>query len=139
MARRFPVGFLHPEGGIMSLAMTVVLLMQFAFPMTLSVRITAAGTREPLPIAYVRVQRFGVMVQEAVAPDGRVEIPDLTAGRYTITVEAAGYDTAYAEVNLPVDSLSTIELRPRNRPQPNPSHSTSAGEGIRRLFHKLFR
>jgi len=119
--------------------MTVFLLLQFAFPTTLSVRVRAAGTHEPVPIAYVRVERLGVLLQETVAPDGRVEVPDLAAGHYTIVVDAPGYDTSYAEVNLPVDSLSMIELRPRNRPRPNSSQSGPSGQTIRRLFHKLFR
>jgi hypothetical protein len=119
--------------------MTVFLLLQFAFPTTLSVRIRAAGTHEPLPIAYVRVEKFGVIVQEAVAPDGRVEVPDLPAGRYTIVVDAPGYETSYGEINLPVDSLSMIELRPRNRPQPNSSPTGPSGQIFRRLFRKLFR
>ena len=123
----------------MSLTMMVFLLFQFVFPTTLSVRIRAAVTHEPLPIAYVRVERFGVLLQETVAPDGRIEVPNLPDGRYTIVVDAPGYETAYSEINLPVDSLSTIELRPRNRPRPNSSHSGPSGQTIRRLFHKLFR
>ena len=119
--------------------MTVFLLLQFAFPTTLSVRVRAAGTYEPVPIAYVRVERLGVFLHEAVAPDGRVEVPGLTAGRYTIVVDAPGYETSYSEVNLPVDSISMIELRPRNQPRPNSSHSGPSGQTIRRIFHKLFR
>ena len=119
--------------------MTVFLLLQFAFPTTLSVRVKAAGTQESLPIAYVRVERFGAIVQEAVAPDGRVEVQGLPAGRYTIVVDAPGYETSYGEINLPIDSLSIVELRPRNRPQPNSAHAGPSGQAIRRLFHKLFR
>src|SRR6267142_6322682 len=114
--------------------LTVFLLLQFAFPETLSVRIRAAGTYEPLPMAYVRVERLGVVLQEAVAPDGRVEVPNLPAGHYTIVVDAPGYETAYSEVNMPIDSLSMIELRPRNRPRPNSSHTGPSRQTIRRLF-----
>ena len=119
--------------------MTVFLLLQFVFPTTLSVRVTAAGTHDTVPIAYVRVQRFGGFLQETVAPDGRVEIPDLPAGRYTIMVDAPGYEMSYSEVNLPIDSLATIELRPRIRPRPGTSRSGPSRQTIRRLFHKVFR
>jgi hypothetical protein len=120
---------------------TVFLLLQFAIGTTLSLRVTQAGIHQPVPVAYIRVQRHGLMLQELVASDGRVEVPNLAAGTYTIIVEAPGYETSYSEISLPFEPFSVIELR-QKVPRPNSpqsGQSTQPGQAIRRIFHKLFR
>jgi hypothetical protein len=126
----------------MGTTLTVFLLLQFAFGTTLSIRVTKAGTHEPVPVAYIRVQKLGVMLQEVVAPDGRAEVPNLASGPYTLIVEAPGYETSYSEISLPLESFSRIELRQKLLPRPNSSKSgqpSQPGQAIRRIFRKLFR
>src|SRR5947209_7477378 len=99
----------------MNCMITICILLQFAFSTTLSIRIRAAGTL-PAPMAYVRLEKFGVVLEDGVVRDGRVEFSNLAGGRYTIVADAPGYETSYTEVSLPFDSFSTIELCAKKAP-----------------------
>src|SRR5216110_562164 len=110
----------------MHFAIASVLLMQFVFSETLNIRIHAAGTHEPVATARVRIEKLGFTVYDVPARDGRVAVANLVPGRYTIVVDADGYETSYSEVTLPGDSFSWIDLHP-SVPKPLRPQSSASG------------
>jgi len=75
------------------------------------VKVTA-GNEVP---AVVRVQLriLSAIVREAFPSEGRFEFLNLAPGRYTIVVEAPGYETVTREVDVPGEWLTVLELQPR--------------------------
>jgi hypothetical protein len=123
----------------MSLTLAGFLLLQFAFATSLHVRLSAAGTHAPVAGARVRLEKLGVPVGEIVMFDSKAEFLSLAPGRYTVVVDAPGYQKYHAELDLPWDSFSFIELRPDNEPRNNTPHlDNPSGQSIRRFLHKLF-
>ena len=108
----------------MTSTLALILLLQF-FPATpVNVRLTVAGTHDPVALALVRIEKLGITVFQAMAYDGRADFPSLASGSYTIVVDAQGYDTAYSDVTLPGDSFVFIGLHPK---EPAPVRPQGAG------------
>jgi Carboxypeptidase regulatory-like domain len=122
----------------MSSAIAIILLLQF-FPATnLNVRLTVAGTHDPVAFANVRIEKLGITVFQATARDGRAEIPSLTSGSYTIIVDAPGYDTAYSDITMPGDSFLFIGLHPKDPMPIRPQGANTKGSATwwSRFFHR---
>ncbi len=77
-------------------------------PSLLGGRVLIAGTRTPLAGAAVEISRDGAPVSTLVTgADGSFESPGLPAGRYTVKVEAEGYEPfASSEELLPSERVS---------------------------------
>ena len=69
------------------------------------------------PVVWLRLERFGVTVQETFLRDRRFEFPVFAPGPYTIVAEAPGFETVNQSVDYPLQHFTLIELNPqRNRP-----------------------
>ena len=74
------------------------------------IKVTADG--EVPALVRVQLKLLSVTVGEAFPRDGRFEFLGLVPARYTIVVEAPGYETVIREVDVPGEWLTVLELRP---------------------------
>src|SRR5437762_12244738 len=121
----------------MHTVMTIFLALQFVFTSNLDGRILAAGTPETVPVTRVRLERLGFTIQEVYANDGRFQFRDLVPARYTIIVDAPGYETSTSDVILPGEAFAFIELRPKGAPLPGKPEQLVPSGTFRRLLQKL--
>jgi tetratricopeptide (TPR) repeat protein len=63
------------------------------------------------PVVRLRLQMFGMTIQETFSRDRRFAFSNIGPGRYTILADAAGYDTVSQTVDLPWEQFTVIELR----------------------------
>jgi tetratricopeptide (TPR) repeat protein len=61
-------------------------------------------------VVRVRLERTGITVRDVFLRDNRFELRDLPGGRYTLIVDAPGFESSRQEVNVPADWV-TVELR----------------------------
>ena len=72
-------------------------------------RVAAADTEEPIRDAIVDITELGIRLVSDAA--GRVDLPDLPVGRYTIRAEASGYSVTEGALRVPgeADFLVLLE------------------------------
>ena len=119
-------------------AMVFVGLFQFMIGGHLDIWITGAGSHQPLPSAHVRLVKLGVTVEDVSRLEGRMQFSNLTPGRYTLIVDAPGYETNYSDVSVPEDFVAMVDLRPRQAPAQAVAERPGPANPIRRLLRKLF-
>src|SRR5262249_51760573 len=73
----------------------------------------AASADSPV-IVRIRLEKFGVPVQELVPNENRFEFMNVEEGRYMLIAAAPGYRTVQQEIMVPGDHPS-IELQPDSR------------------------
>jgi tetratricopeptide (TPR) repeat protein len=59
----------------------------------------------------LRLQRFGMTIQETFSHDNRFAFSNISPGRYTIVADTPGYETVSQSVDFPWERFITIELR----------------------------
>src|SRR5437870_3710253 len=67
------------------------------------------------PAIRIRLQKFGATISETSPREGRFEFSNIGSGRYTLVVDAPGYETVYQNVDLPGEWFTFIELLPKQR------------------------
>jgi tetratricopeptide (TPR) repeat protein len=75
-----------------------------------SIRSTSKGA-SPANVR-VQLQKSGMTIQETYLRESGFEFSNIERGRYTLIVEAPGFETAVEDVDVP-SSWPVIELRPR--------------------------
>lgn len=63
-------------------------------------------------VVRVRLQRFGITVQEKFSTDGRFQFWSIAPGPYAVVVDAPGFETAYTSLEIPAESFILIGLQP---------------------------
>jgi tetratricopeptide (TPR) repeat protein len=84
-----------------STASSCVALAQFSSTLHGTVSITASVA--PPSFVQVRLERYGMTIQEVHPRENRFEFRNVEEGRYTLIAEAPGYETSFVEVNVPGD------------------------------------
>ncbi len=79
-----------------------------------------ADTAAPAVVVRLRLEKFGVTIQETQSSDRRFAFWNVGPGRYTIVADAPGYETVNQNVDFPWEQFAVIELRP----QPNAAGRT---------------
>ena len=69
------------------------------------------GGGDPRAVVRVQLKRLGTTVQEAYPREGRFEFLDLAPGRYTLVVEASGYESVIRDVDIPGEWFTIVELQ----------------------------
>ena len=78
------------------------------------VRVRPGVDYDPVAIT-IRLEKFDVVLDEMITRGNRFEFSNRGSGRYTIVVEAPGYETVYQDVDVPGEWFTLIELRPTQR------------------------
>jgi tetratricopeptide (TPR) repeat protein len=85
----------------------------------------------------MRLQRFGMTIQEMSLHENRFEFFNVEEGRYTLVADAAGYKTVIEDINVPGES-PVIELHPQRkavqRAEAVPVWDLKVPESARRQF-----
>jgi hypothetical protein len=66
-------------------------------------------------VIRIRLEKFGATISETSPREGRFEFSNIGSGRYTLVVDAPGYETVYQNVDLPGEWFTFIELLPKQR------------------------
>ena len=69
------------------------------------------------PFVRIQLQQFGRTIQDIVLRESRFELLNVEEGRYTLIVDALGYQTVQLDVNVPGES-PIIDLQPRRNAMP---------------------
>src|SRR5215813_9092491 len=81
-----------------------------------TVRMTANGV--PYTAVRIQLQKFGMPIQVTFLRESRFEFWNIETGRYTLIIEAPGYDTVRQDIEVPGE-WPIIQLHPqRNTAQP---------------------
>ena len=69
-------------------------------------------------IVRVRLQRFGMTIQEVVQTNGAFQLWDIEPGNYTLSVEVPGYETTLQDVRVPGEWVVVNLRSPRSAVEP---------------------
>src|SRR5215813_13734181 len=129
-----------------AVTMTVLVSLSLSFSVALAQRfgqdlqgmLTVRGGGAPPRFVVLRLQELGATIQETVANDRRFAFGDLGPGRYTIVVEAAGFEKASVDVDFPYEGFVMIQLAPlrpeTGRAETVPLSQLAIPESARRQF-----
>jgi tetratricopeptide (TPR) repeat protein len=93
-----------------------------------TLRGTVKATGGPPALVRIRLEMFGLPIQELVPRENRFEFLNVEEGRYTIIAEASGYETVRQGINVPGD-WPVIELHPK-RDAVQPAETVSVSDLI---------
>ena len=102
----------------LSLLSARVTAAQGTFAGTLDGVVKSVRGAQPAGGIRIRLQRFGITIQEKFSDDGRFRFGSVAPGPYTVVVDAPDFETATTSVEVPSESFVLIGLQPvRNQPQ----------------------
>jgi tetratricopeptide (TPR) repeat protein len=77
-----------------------------------TVRLAVSG--ESPVIVRIRLEKYGLPIQELIPRENRFEFANVEEGRYTLVVDAPGYQSVREEITVPGDR-PTIVMQPDHR------------------------
>jgi tetratricopeptide (TPR) repeat protein len=84
-------------------------------PTTLRGTVSISASFAPPAFVRVRLEQFGMTIQEVHPRENRFEFRNVDDGHYTLVADAPGYETAHEEVNVPGDWPQLV-LRAKREP-----------------------